>query len=453
MKKTLTYPLLLWWFRHGPIDPDHGHTKDFRQDNIYRQCGSGEWRTRSRVRFHHHDLSFHFPDSWRWAYGATVAYTPSRVYYARTRDDELWRHRFNLDAWSQFTRRLRFTVGGSYLQSEDPADEQDNDFTVRQGRSKYYTYSANTGLDYQFGKKIGLALVSITAVQKTMTYISRQSILSTIAWFFLLVHPSVGRRVVGLFSERWIRCRRWNHAPDDFDRFYGSARIVHQFNRRISGNLQYAMNRVLYDGETEDEEFTIFPRVLIIRLNRICLWPFNLDTRSWSGLAWIMIRGCPAILLYQEPFNAGHWFERQQRLWLQLLRSSKPGLKLLCGRRDYRTTMSCHSDYPWMPMPITGILNIKTRFLNEMTIGSLPGAASPIRLLRWLYAGAGYSYSTVESTMMRMIMWIIGYISVWPPARPNPSGLKIRIRFLLKVCIQANRLYWFKKNQSTQLTS
>ena len=334
------------------------------------------------------------------AYGATVGYSPTRVYYARTRDNQLWRHRFNLDAWSQFTRRLRFTIGGSYLQTEDPAAEQDDDFTVRQGRNKYYNYSAYTGLDYQFGPRdrIGLGFDYRRTENDDPTYQDSQYYRPSLDFSYWFT-PQWGVELSGYFQRGEFDATEEVTSSDDFDRFFGAARIVHQFNRRISGNVQYAMNRVLYDGETEDErihdisagfDYQIGPDMdLAVQLGYSVVERPGLDNES----------GLSSDINFNKTYQSGSiGLNVSSGYDYNYFGAQNLGLNYYVGggiTADYalsrRLSVDAYARYRY----IEYIDQIPQRNDDRF----IAGCGLSFQLLQWLSAGAGYSYSTVESNI------------------------------------------------------
>ena len=191
----------------------------------------------------------------------TLSYQPSRVYYERTEDHDYWRHSASLGLNSQLARRVTLSVGGSYLQSEDEADTEnpddtiDTDYTRRKERFTFRSYNASTGLNYQFGERdrIGLNFgYGGTENDDPTLDDSRyyQPSLSLAYWFT----PRWGAELFGDYEKGEFDPPEGEIISDDFERYSGSARFLYQFNRQLTGNVEYSFTQTLNDDEAEDDE-------------------------------------------------------------------------------------------------------------------------------------------------------------------------------------------------------
>lgn len=181
-------------------------------------------------------------------YGVSLAYSPSRVYYERTRDDQFWRHQGTLNGWSTPTKHTRLTLSGSYLQSEDAADLDNQDYTDTRVSGKYQDYSANAGFSYQFAEYSNLNLGAGAGGREYEDPSEEDS---------RNYRGSMGLKYG--FNHQWSTNLNAGYSrgefdgeTDDFDNLSGSIGLAYQINKRMSANVTYALTSYLSDL-VEDE--------------------------------------------------------------------------------------------------------------------------------------------------------------------------------------------------------
>jgi hypothetical protein len=80
-----------------------------------------------------------------------LSYTAGIVRYADQDENDTIRHSANLSFGQDLAQHLRFKLTDAYLRSDDPLQDPQDVQGLRQTRSKYWTNTTQTGLDYIFG--------------------------------------------------------------------------------------------------------------------------------------------------------------------------------------------------------------------------------------------------------------------------------------------------------------
>jgi hypothetical protein len=198
--------------------------------------------------------------------GMSASYSTSKVYYSRKpQEDDYWRHQFKVNAYSQLTKHTNFTIDGSYLQSQDEADTEnpfdsiETDYTRRKGNYEYRTYTANTGLDYQFGEKDSLGLgVGIGGTENEDPTLNDSFYYRPSVDFSYWVTSQWGMELSG-FYKRGIFDTSDEVASvsdeDDFEDYSGYIKFIRSFNRQLDGNVKYTFTKTIRTvREDENEE-------------------------------------------------------------------------------------------------------------------------------------------------------------------------------------------------------
>ena len=323
---------------------------------------------------------------------ANLTYVPSRVYYARTRDNDYWRHDVSLRGNSQLSRHFNMDFGGHYLYSEDPADTADLDPTIRRGREPYYTYSADAGTTYQFGirNQIGLRC-EYGGTENDAPDLEDSNYL----------RPSFDLDY--WFSEQWGT--RWSgyfergkfEIDDDFDRFSGTFELLRQFNRHLLGTIGYSLDRVLYDGQTENERIHDISAGFDLQLDQ--------DTAMALRLGYSIVElpgrdnesGLSSELTFSKAF---------QRSSITLSAGSGFDYTFFGAENlgfTYYAETGLEADYQLTRrLTANGYANYRYTEYRDLTPQRdddqfSAGCALSFQLLEWLFAETGYDYETVES--------------------------------------------------------
>jgi hypothetical protein len=184
---------------------------------------------------------------------------------------------------------------------------------------------------------------------------------------------------------------------DDFDRWFGSARIVRQFNRHLSGNVQYTMSRVLYDKETESERIHDISTGFDYQIEQ--------DKRLAVQLGYSVVErpgqdndtGLSGDIDFTKVFQHGSLgLNASSGYDYDYFGAQNLGLNFYVGggiTADYELSQR---------LSVEGYVNYRHTEYKDLIPQRnddqlIAGCDLSYQLLRWLYAGAGYSYSTVES--------------------------------------------------------
>lgn len=347
------------------------------------------------------------------AFGGSVSYTPSRVYYLETRDNQFWRHRFNLDAWSQVARRLRFSVRGTYVQSEDPADFPSDDFSVRKGREQYTTYSAKAGLDYRFGERDRIRLdFRYRGTENDDPTLEDSQYYQPSFDFYYWFNQFWGTELSGYYQRGKFESTQEINDPDDFgpivfnlalpkrdfDRWYGAAKIVHNLNRRVLGNVQYALNRVLFDGESDPERIHDISTGFDYQMERdkslavqlgysITQRPGRSDDSGLSGDVTFTRNYQRGTVNINATTGYDYNFFGTENLGLNYNVGGEIVGNYLLSRR---WSAEGYANYRY--------IEYKDQIPQRDDHRLIVGGGISFQILRWLYTGAGYSFSAVESS-------------------------------------------------------
>jgi hypothetical protein len=204
--------------------------------------------------------------------GLEISYDPSYVFYDEFDEKDGWRHRANLFAWSDLTKRTRLELIDSFLRTEDPLGEEDliregdviieGDTTVRRTREQYYTNTAIARLSNQFGVDdlvYAEFLYSILRnddpeVQDNDRY---QPSIGLNYWF----GPKFGIETRGVYTRgEFDRDSDFTDTPtDDFDDWAGSIRLIRRTTRHFSLFGQYNHIYRNYDGDLDDDYMVYAP--------------------------------------------------------------------------------------------------------------------------------------------------------------------------------------------------
>ena len=185
--------------------------------------------------------------------GLTLDYDPSYVTYVDDTYDDYWRHAVNLDGWWQSGRHTRFELTNAFLKTEDPIS--DDDLTVRTTRNPYTRNTANISLEQQFGAENVATLGfehSILENEDPTIDDSQRYVPSFELTYWLNVRWGLDLSAVYTRAEYDVPAP---DLPDDFDNRYASLRLLHRFNRHVTGFLGYA--HTYLDYEYSDQTLSV----------------------------------------------------------------------------------------------------------------------------------------------------------------------------------------------------
>ncbi|WP_319525828.1 outer membrane beta-barrel protein [uncultured Desulfosarcina sp.] len=339
------------------------------------------------------------------AIGATLSYQPSWNHYERTEDYDYWRHLVSLQTESQLGRHVRMTIGGSYLQSEDERDAEDPtiptepDYTRREGRYKYYTYAADAGLEYQFGERdvIGMRF-DYGGTENDEPTLEDSSYYRPSIDFTYWFTQRWGTEFSGEYERGMFDAPENVEQSEEFDRYFGQGRILHQFNRQLTGNVQYAYTLMNYDEETDDERTHDFSSGFDYLIAQ------DMTLALQVGYSIVEIRGddnesgMSGTLDFAKMFQRGSiGIHASSGYDYSYYDAENLGLNYYVGAgmtADYklsrRLSANVHADYRYS--------EYKDLTPDREDDYLSTGCGLSYQLLPWLSAGAGYTYSLMDSS-------------------------------------------------------
>jgi len=333
--------------------------------------------------------------------GLALNYDPGYVTYNNDTYDDYWRHAANASAWWQAARYTRFKLSNSFLKTEDPIDNED--LTVRDSRNTYWRNTANFSLDQQFGAENSFRL----AFQHSMLENDDPAI------------EDSQRFVPSLGLTYWLNIR-WGldfsgvytrteydvpepELPDDYDDVYGSLRVLHRFNRKVTGFVGYAHTYHIYDYSDESiflNDYTIHDGFV----------GFDYDINKAAFLSMSVhyfVRdiedgsdddGFPVNLEFTKRFQHGNVSLNADGGYnYTSVTAENLGYYTYYGgglTADYQFTRRITGDvnalYEWRDYR-----DVPSGREDDVFRG---GCGLSFQLLRWMRVRAGYTYRTVDST-------------------------------------------------------
>ena len=333
--------------------------------------------------------------------GLTLDYAPSYVNYADGTYEDYWAHAVNLDGWWQSGRHTRFELTNAFLRTEDPIS--DDDLTVRTTRNPYTRNTANISLEQQFGAENVATLgfeYSILENEDPTIDDSQEYVPSFELTYWMNVRWGLDLSAVYTRAEYDVPAP---DVPDDFDSLYGSLRLLHRFNRHITGFFGYAHTYLDYEYSDQDlllNDYTIHDAFAGFE------YDIN-DTTFLSVTAHYFVRdiedgsdddGTPIDLDFTKTFQRG-------------------SVALNAGGGYNYTTVSAENlgyyvyygggltaDYQFTRLITGDLLGLyEWRDYRDVPGGRednvfRAGGGLSFELLRWLTMRAGYLYRVVDST-------------------------------------------------------
>jgi hypothetical protein len=188
------------------------------------------------------------------AAGLAISYDPSLINYYDDSYEDYWRHAANLDGFWQAGRNTRFSLTNAFLKTEDPIS--DDDLTVRRSRNPYIRNTTNFGLEQQFGAENTISAAfehSLLDNDDPTIDDSQRYVPSLGLTYWLNVRWGLDLTAVYTRAEYDVLAP---DVPDDFDDLYGQIRLLHRFNRKLTGFLGYAHTTHKFDNADDDPTLT-----------------------------------------------------------------------------------------------------------------------------------------------------------------------------------------------------
>jgi hypothetical protein len=199
--------------------------------------------------------------------GLEVSYDPAYTKYYDFDENDAWRHDARLHGWSDLGKRTRFDVWDTFLQTEDPLEEEDilalrdnnveqeGDTTIRTGRRTFYRNRARARLSHQFGKDDSIyagflygLLRNDDPQDEDNDHYSPSAGLNY--WF----GPKFGLESNATYTRgEFDRDSDFVGDPtDDFNNYAGSLRFIRRTKTRFSAFAQYNQIYRDFDGDVDD---------------------------------------------------------------------------------------------------------------------------------------------------------------------------------------------------------
>ena len=187
--------------------------------------------------------------------GLTLSYDAGYSFYDEYDEYDSWRHSASAMGWAELSRRTRLEITDTFLYTEDPGDEDDEDFTIRRDRNVYYTNSAGVSLTHQFGEndmlKLGYVYSILENDDETLEDNSRHTPSASLTWWMV---PNRWRFDTGVEYTRgeFSGSSEVDVVSDDLDEWIGSIRLTRVVNRDLEVFAGYRHTLLDYDGDEVD---------------------------------------------------------------------------------------------------------------------------------------------------------------------------------------------------------
>ena len=187
--------------------------------------------------------------------GMTLTYDAGYSFYDEYDEYDGWRHSADGTAWTELSRRTRLEVTDTFLYTEDPEDDDDEDFTIRQDRNIYYTNAAGVSLTHQFGENDSLRLGYVYSIlendDETLEDNSRHTPSVTLTWWMVPNQWRIDTEVEYTRGE-FSGSSEVNDPSDDLDEWVGDIRLTRVMSRELEVFAGYTHTWLDYDGEEVD---------------------------------------------------------------------------------------------------------------------------------------------------------------------------------------------------------
>ena len=187
--------------------------------------------------------------------GMSLSYDAGYSFYDEYDEYDSWRHSASLTGWTELSRRSRLEVTDTFLYTEDPDDDDDEDFTIRQARNIYYTNSAGVSLTHRFGENDSIRLGYVYSIlendDETLEDNSRHTPSVELTWWLV---PNRWRLETGVEYTRgeFSGSSEVDDLSDDLDQWVGDIRLTRVMSRYLEVFAGYQHTWLDYDGDEVD---------------------------------------------------------------------------------------------------------------------------------------------------------------------------------------------------------
>ena len=201
-----------------------------------------------------------FQSEIRWQRtGLNAAYDLGYSMYDEHSEDDSFRHRGNLGWWWNMAQNTRFSLGDTYIKSEDISELPEED-TGRNGRDGFYSNTAFMNFNHQFGENKSVALRYAYGIldndDETVEDNQSHKASTALTYYF---SPQLGTETNvaytnGLYDE-----------SQDFDEWVGSFRLLKNLSRHFQINGAYTHTSMTWEGEGVENDYQIYHPTLGMR--------------------------------------------------------------------------------------------------------------------------------------------------------------------------------------------
>jgi hypothetical protein len=193
--------------------------------------------------------------------GAKISYDASYTMYDNYDEFNGWRHKVNLDGWSQIAKKNRLNIRDNFIYTEDPNRSEDIakertqnpelpiDSTVRKSRQKYYTNFVSVNLNNQFGEnnsfRVGYNHHLLRNDDPTIENNQYHNPSAGLTYWF---ESPWGIEVNGHYTRGEFEF------SESVDLFGGDVSLLRAFGKHFIGHIRYTHLVVNYTGGENDDQ-------------------------------------------------------------------------------------------------------------------------------------------------------------------------------------------------------
>ena len=182
--------------------------------------------------------------------GLSLSYDPSYTMYENYSENNYWEQNASAAGTWQATRHTNMSLSYDFSRTEDPIDEED--LTIRRNRNLYDRHTAEARIEYSFGSENSIfTFGNYECLENEDVTIEDNDEYGGgvgLAYWF-----NINWGVELSFEQSMADYEESN----DFTDRVGQIRINHQFNRQVTGYLQYEHTDHRYKEDISDTDYKI----------------------------------------------------------------------------------------------------------------------------------------------------------------------------------------------------
>jgi hypothetical protein len=182
-----------------------------------------------------------------------LRYAPTFVWYDDRDDLDTTRHLGNVTWGQQLTEHFRFDLTDTYLESDDPLEDELDVQGIRRTRNKYWVNTGRAGVGYVFGAEntldLGYSREDRENDEVTLDDSTAQTPFANLTYWF-----NVKNGIELTYSYTDVEYSRNNNVSinDDYTGHQPGVRYIRRFNPHSRGYVGYSYATRDFDGITED---------------------------------------------------------------------------------------------------------------------------------------------------------------------------------------------------------